>query len=68
MLRSGPVNLTALLAEVHRAAQENEYTLSVVAMLQDQNQQLREQVAAWEHRYPTQRSGVLVMPAKDPAQ
>ena len=57
-----------VLAEVHRAAKENEYTLNMVAMLQEQNQQLREQVAAWEQRHPTQRSGVLVMPAKDPAR
>jgi hypothetical protein len=53
-----------VLAEVHRAASENERTLSLVGMLQDQIQQLQDQLAAWERRYPSQNGGVLVMLAK----
>jgi hypothetical protein len=56
------------IGEVNRAAKENEQTLSMVGQLMDQMEVLRAELDEMKMRYPTQRSGVLVMPAKDPTQ
>jgi len=56
------------ISEVNRAAKENEQTLSVVGLLYDQMQTLRAELADMKRRYPTQKDGVFVMPAKEPVE
>ncbi len=57
-----------VLAEANRAAEDNEKQLDTIEYLKMRIAMLEIDLAEWESKYPRQTHGVLVMPAKEPAE